>query len=461
MSLFYDYIIIGAGPAGMAAAVTVREYGLTTLVLDEQLAPGGQIYRSIERATTKNAAALGEDYTYGRGLTSDFRHSGAEYITGATVWSIDKNLTVSFNCDNKAKQVKGKRILIATGAVERPVPIPGWTLPGVMGAGAADVLLKSAEIVPAGQVVLAGSGPLLLLVTCHMLENGVEVAGLLETTNYSDYLKALPEIPAALKKSDYLVRGLKMRRQIRNAKVPCYTGVRDLEAIGKDKLESVKFTAKKSHTIEAQTLLLHEGVIANTQMTRMLNCDHGWDSNQRYWSATTDEWGNTNIDGIAVAGDSGKVCGAKIAEACGRLAGLETAHRLQYISRSQRDWAATPHKKIISDEKAIRPLLNRMFPPNPQALVPPNDDTIVCRCEEITAGQIRQSVSLGNHSPGAVKVHTRSGMGPCQGRMCGTTIAEIIADYRKVKVSEIDPLNIRPPVKPVTLGQLAKLELWE
>lgn len=253
-----------------------------------------------------------------------------------------------------------------------------------------------------------------------------------------------------------------MRRQIRNAKVPCYIGVRDLEAIGKDKLESVKFTAKKSsHTIEAHTLLLHEGVIANTQMTRMLNCDHGWDSSQRYWSATTDEWGNTNIGGIAVAGDSGKVYGAKIAEACGRLAGLETAYRLQYITRSQRDWAATPHKKIFSDEKAIRPLLNRMFPPNPQALVPPNDDTIVCRCEEITAGQIRQSVSVGNHSPVAVKIHTRSGMGPCQGRMCGTTIAEIIADYRKVNVSEIDPFNIRPPVKPVTLGQLAKLELCE
>ncbi len=462
MNKYYDFIIIGAGPAGMAAAVTARQYGLTTLVLDEQAEPGGQIYRSIERADAEHAASLGEDYTGGRPLVEAFRKSGANYLAGATVWNIEKDLTVSLNLNNRSLQVRGKRILLATGAVERPVAIPGWTLPGVMGAGAADLLLKSAEMVPAGRVVLAGSGPLLLLVACHMIEKGVHVAGLLETTRQGDYLRALPALPAALRKSEYLLRGVAMRRQIRRAKLVSYTGVRDLAACGDDKVQSVRFTCGgTSHEIQADTLLLHEGVVANTHMTRMLNCEHEWNQHQRYWSPLMDEWGNTSVSGIAVAGDSGKVYGAKTAAACGHLAALDAACNLLNLSVEQRDWAARTYQQIRTEEGAIRPFLNRLFPPSHQALVPPDDQTLVCRCEEITAGQIRHSVAMGNHSTGAVKVHTRSGMGPCQGRMCGLTIAEIIADSRNAAVPLVEPFNIRPPVKPVTLGQLAAMELCD
>lgn len=460
MNTLYDFIVIGAGPAGLAAAATAREHGLSTLVLDEQAEPGGQIYRAVERADARHVAAFGEDYRRGQDLVQEFRASGAQYRPGATVWNVDRDLTVSIVADGRATQVRGKRLLIATGAMERPVAIPGWTLPGVMGAGAADVLLKSAQMVPSGRVVLAGSGPLLLLVACHMLEHGVQVRALLETTKFSDYLKALPEIPGALKKSDYLLRGLSMRRQIRKAGIPTYQGVRDLEALGAGKVEKVRFTCGgDSRELAVDTLLVHEGVVPSTQITRMLNCEHAWDEVQRYWHPVVDAWGNTSASGVAVAGDGGRVCGAKTAEAAGRLAALDAACRLKGLSRQQRDWAARPHQQLQAEEGAIRPFLNRLFPPNPQALVPPQDETLVCRCEEITAGQIRHSVAMGNHAPGPVKVHTRSGMGPCQGRMCGLTIAEIIADCLKVSVPDVDYFNIRPPVKPVTLGQIAELEL--
>ena len=172
-----------------------------------------------------------------------------------------------------------------------------------------------------------------------------------------------------------------------------------------------------------------------------------------------DSWGNTSVSSVSVAGDCGGIWGAKAAENAGHLAAINIAHRLQAISAEDREQAAQPLLKGLEREKAIRPFLDQLFYPGRQALVPSSDATLVCRCEEITAGEIRESVSLGAISPGQVKSHTRSGMGPCQARMCGTTLAEVIADSRQVPTATVGHLKIRPPLKPITLGQLADLEL--
>jgi bacterioferritin-associated ferredoxin len=162
---------------------------------------------------------------------------------------------------------------------------------------------------------------------------------------------------------------------------------------------------------------------------------------------------------VSVAGDCAGIWGAKAAEKAGHLAAIDIAHRLQVISSQEKEQAAGVLLKEMSREKAIRPFLDQLFPPGRQSLVPGSDETLVCRCEEITAGQIREAVSLGAISPGQVKSHTRSGMGPCQARMCGLTMAEVIADSRLVPTPEVGYLRIRPPLKPITLGQLADLEL--
>ena len=161
-----DFAIIGAGPAGMAAAVLAVEFGLDTLLIDEQERPGGQIYRAIERAETDPSvsSSLGADYLAGRSLATALHASGAEYRPATTVWHIDPDGTLSLASDSAVDTVTARRILLATGAIERPVPIPGWTLPGVMTVGAAQILLKTADLVPDGRAVLAGQGPLLYLV---------------------------------------------------------------------------------------------------------------------------------------------------------------------------------------------------------------------------------------------------------------------------------------------------------
>ena len=460
MKTRYDLIIIGAGPAGMAAAAEAKKSGLSVVVLGDQWSPGGQVYRAIERTRPEKLKVLGPDYQNGQHLAHRFREANVEYLPGASVWQVEPDLIVSFLFENNARQIKGKRILIAAGARERPVPIPGWTLPGVMAATAADVLLKSHGIVPSGRIVLAGSFPLLFLTAARLIDFGVKIEAVLDTTPFANYVSALPALPKALHAHEYLVKGLRMKQQIRRSRTPIYRNVKNLEAHGTDAVKRVRFSTNgKTRELKVDTLLLHNGVVPDTQITQQLECEHIWYGMQRYWQPLVDNWGNTSQMGVAVAGDAAGIAGAKAAETSGHLAALEAANSLNVISRQERDSIAVPFAKVLLREKAVRPFLDRLFRPDPDLLVPKNDQTIVCRCEEVTAGQLREALALGALGPNQLKSQTRCGMGPCQARMCGLTVAEIIAEYRNEDVDKVGYPRIRPPIKPITVEQLSELEL--
>ena len=457
MSDKVDLLIIGGGPAGLAAAIEADGLGLSALVLDEQHAPGGQIYRGIETVHPETLAVLGDDYRQGAALAETFRSSNAAYQPGASVWRVDEDGTVAYSQDGKAATAKGARVLVATGAMERPVPIPGWTLPGVMTAGGAQVLLKSSGMVPSGRVVVAGCGPLALLITQQLIRAGANVVALLETTRLGDYLSAAPHLLTALRARDYLRKGRQLRRDIREAGVPIHSSVEGLAAVGEDKVRAVAFTRNGAQSeIPTDTLLLHFGVAPNTQITRQVFCDHEWYEPQRYWRPVRDAWGATSQAAIAVAGDGGGIDGAVAAALTGRLATLDAAHRQGKIDQAERDRRAAPLRTEFATHQAIRPLLDALFPPPPQ-ICAPDDATIVCRCEEISAGDIREAVALGAMGPNQLKAFTRCGMGPCQGRMCGLTVSELIAKARGEAVEDVGYYRIRPPIKPVTLGELAAM----
>ncbi len=453
-----DFLIIGGGPAGLAAAVEADALGLSTLVLDEQSEPGGQIYRSIESAHPDTAALLGDDYRHGATLAEAFRKSDAAYRPGASVWRVDEDGSVAYSQDGRGATATGNRILVATGAMERPAPIPGWTLPGVMTAGGAQVLLKSAGFVPSGRVVVAGCGPLALLITQQLVAAGADVAALLESTRFGDYLKAAPHLLGALRVRDYLQKGRKLRRDIRAAGVPIHSGVEKLQAIGDGHVRAVSFQRNGAQTeMPVDALLLHFGVAPTTQITRQVFCDHEWYEPQRYWRPVCDEWGAASQEKIAVAGDGGGIDGAIAAALTGRLAALDAACRKGAIDRAERDRRAAPIRRELERHQAIRPLLDALFPPPQEICAPADDATIVCRCEEISVGDIREAVALGAMGPNQLKAFTRCGMGPCQGRMCGLTVAELIAEARGETVEDVGYYRIRPPIKPVTLGELASM----
>jgi len=454
-----DLIVIGAGPAGMAAAATAATLGLTVTVLDEQARCGGQIYRNISKNADKNQELLeilGTDYARGSALAKEFADSDIDYRPDTTVWQVGAGGSVSISRDGKAESIQGRHILVATGALERPVPVPGWTLPGVMSAGAAQTLLKGSAMVPSGRVVIAGSGPLLLLVAQQLAAAGAEVAALLETTKPGAYLAAAGTIFGALKAPEYLRKGLDMRGRVRATGMPWHTGIRGLAAEGEGRLERVSFDdAGKRHSIDADVLLLHEGVVPHVQITRQLGCEHEWVDDQRFWRPVLDDWGGTSIEGISVAGDGGGIGGAEAAAVAGRLAALEIAHRLGVLASGGRDARAQSWRAEWSRHMAIRPLLDRLFRPNPEILVPREDDTVICRCEEITRGEIKDVIRNGIQTLNGVKRVTRAGMGLCQGQTCQQLVARILTEELGLSAADIDPTTARGPVRPLRLGVFA------
>ena len=457
-----DLVVIGAGPAGMAAAVLAGELGLDTVLLDEQDSPGGQIYRAIERAGPDGTgkSPLGADYLAGRTLVEALRASRVRYRPGMTVWHIDPGgaggdgaVSVSLLGPGGSETIAARRILLATGAIERPVPIPGWTLPGVMTAGAAQILLKTADLVPEGRTVLAGQGPLLYLAAIQLARAGAPPLLLLETTPRENYAASLRHSGGWWAGRRDLGKGLAMVAELRRLGVPVRRGVRGLRALGRSRLEAV---AWKGGEIAADHLLLHEGVIPNTQIGLALQLAQVWDEAQRCWRPAVDEWGRASLPNVAVAGDAAGIAGAAAAVLSGRLAALDAAHLLDRIDAAERDRRAAPLRADLARERAIRPFLDALYRPTDPVLCPA-DDVIVCRCEEIAAGRIRRAVRLGAQGPNQIKAFIRCGMGPCQGRLCGPLASAIIARARGASIEEVGTFRPRAPYKPITVGALAGL----
>ena len=455
MTAAYDIAVIGAGPAGMAAAATADGLGLATVLIDEQASPGGQIYRNIEGAPLADRAVLGAEYQAGAALAAALRGSGVDYLDTTTVWSVTPENEIGVTRAGAARLMSAKHIVLATGALERPMPLPGWTLPGVMTAGAAQVMLKSAAAVAPG-AVFAGCGPLLYLIVGQYLRAGAPVAALIDTTPRINLWRAAPLLPQALAAGGYLAKGLAMMRDIRRAGVPVIRGVDGLAALGEGRLGAVAYSrGGRRATIETEHLFLHQGIVANVNLAMAAGCAHRWDARQLGWRPACDVWGRSSVDGVSIAGDGAGIGGARVAELDGRLAALDVACRLGRIEAAERDSRAAPLHAARRRDLRIRPFLETLYRPADDLRTPLADDVIVCRCEDVTAGDIRAALALGCPGPNQLKAFTRCGMGPCQGRLCGPTVTELIAAERGVPVADVGYYRLRPPVKPVTLGELA------
>ena len=445
-----DLIIIGCGPAGMAAARTAAEAGLRVLILDEARRAGGQIYRNV---SVDAAPWLGPDYRAGAALVSALEHPNIRSEFAATVWRIEAGGRVIWSQNGASQISTAPHILLAGGAQERPTPFPGWTLPGVMSAGAAQILMKTAGLLPR-DAVLAGSGPLLYLIAAQMIDAGTPPKALVETQSSAMMLRALPHFPRALLALPLLLKGLGLLQKIRKAGVRRHTGAKDFAATTHGSDIRFAFSAKgQRHQIDTPLLLTHQGVVPATHTSRAAGVAHLWNDAQQALQPVTDGWGRTNQPHIHIAGDGAGIAGADAAQAAGALAALDILHlsgRISQDTRAQR--AAAPHAAWVR-ARALRPFLDAAYAPLPEILAPAGD-TIVCRCEEITAAEIRQSVTEGANGPRQVKTATRAGMGPCQGRMCEGPTRGILAACGITPA----PARIRTPIKPVTLGELSQLQ---
>jgi len=442
-----DLLIVGAGPAGIAAAMEATSRGLSVLMLDENGAPGGRIWQALEAR-----GAHDPDEAAGLSLISRLRASSVMARYNAAVWAIEPDGQVFWSESGIAHAAMPRKILLATGTIERPLPIPGWTLPGVMMVGAAQIALKTGGLVPSGRTWLAGQGPLLLLYAVQALRAGGQIAGILDLSDGFAPFRAMRHV--TLTGLAAIQKGLAWRRVLTQAGVP-WIAAYDLRAEGDTALRHVVFRAGGVWRREtADLLLLHDGVIPSVQLSRAAGCVHTWQEAQRCWFPLSDPWGRTNLSNVVVAGDGAGVGGAAAVELSGRIAALGVAHALGRLDIAQRDIAAVPLRRHLQRHLAARPLLDTLFAPRPMRLA---DWTLVCRCEEVSAGDVRQAVRAGCGGMNQLKAYTRCGMGPCQGRMCGPVASDVLAQAREVPMSAIEPLRTRFPIKPVSLGELASL----
>jgi len=435
----------------LAAASIAARAGLSTILFDENPGLGGQIYRAIESTPLKQWSLLGGDYWVGADLVADARASGAAIESGATVWSLDRSLVLGVSQAGAARLVQARRVIVATGSLERPFPIAGWTMPGVMTVGAAQTALKAHGLVPEGRTILAGSGPLLWLFAAQVLRAGGRIDVILDTAPRRNWLDALFHAPEFLL-SPYLARGWRLLREVK-ARVKVLPA-QEIAARGDGKLAEVVADGRRW---PADLLLLHQGVVPNVNLALAAGAAHRWNARQLCFEPVLDQDFSTSVPGIAVAGDGAGIAGGAAAAERGRIAAIAAVRALAPD-------AAVPDPQAIRQslqrEEMGRAFLDALYRP-PEALRRPAGETIVCRCEEVTARQVRDMARIGCEGPNQMKAFLRCGMGPCQGRLCGLTVTELIAEERNATPADVGYYRLRPPVKPITLGELASLPVSE
>ncbi len=471
MSALLPLLVVGAGPAGMAAAVTARRFGVECAVCDENAAPGGQVWRNVERVAASRPGTLdllGPDYGRGLAAVRRFRASGARLLARTAVWQADANrhagrVEVGLNIDGAARLVHARRVLFATGAMERPVPIPGGTLPGVMSAGAVQTLLKNASLVPDSAPVLVGSGPLLLLLAWQLARAGVPPAALWLTVPRERMLESMAELPAALLAPAQLGKGLRWLHELRRMGVRPRWGVHGVRALGDDRLRCVVAMSPAGECrVDAELLLLHEGVVPSPHLAMSAGCRFEYDPLQHGFRPVHDGRGNSSVAGLMVAGDGAGIGGAEAAAISGRMAGVEAAFALGAIERVLRDHLLDADRRALARALRTRPWLDRLFEPARAVLAPDDDETIVCRCEMVRVADLRRLSALGVPGPNQAKFFSRCGMGPCQGRMCALPASGVLARHAGTTPAEIGHFRQRPPVKPLRVAELAALtDAWQ
>ncbi len=418
-----DVLVVGAGPAGLSAAIAAAEAGASVVVLDERTATGGQYAKPL--ADSHADAAPDAQFRLGIDLRNRALAAGARIETDATVWG-------GFAADEIAALVRGRaiayrprRLIIAPGAHERPVPLPGWTLPGVMTTGSLQTLVRAQRVCPGEHVLIAGSGPLNLQLACELVACGVKPLAVVESAPRPSATAWRQALTMARTSPDLLREGVGMLITLKRAGVPVLWSARIKQFSGHGRVQTAHVAGRtfdRSYSVDVVALNL--GFQPETGLARALGAKQRYvDVGLGHLASETDADGRTTVSNVFAVGDGASIGGSRVAIASGRLAGLAAARDLGLTAPDEPATRAAQAKA-----RAFQDALWTLF--RPIRLRPGSvpDETIVCRCEEVTAGRIRRELSDGLASIAALKKATRAGMGRCQGRFCAATIARLCPD---------------------------------
>jgi D-hydroxyproline dehydrogenase subunit alpha len=464
-----DLIVIGGGPAGISAATVAADAGMRVTLLEDRPTLGGQIYKQPPIGfDVLQPDQMGKEYKVARSLLDAIERTDAEVLTGHMVWGIwdqvqHKDVSV-YNEAGESLQFRAPNIIIATGAYDRPVPFPGWTLPGVLTAGGAQSMVKIQKVLPGDRILMAGSGPLILAFSCQLHQLGANIVGIVEAAPSPGYLQRVKlAASAGLQNAGLLREGIGYLNYVRQHNIPMYYGHAIARAEGESEVTGAVIRkidhdwnpiAGTEHHIDVDTVCIGYGFLPSTELLKTLGCELDYDEQLGGQIPTRTRLMETSVPGVYAVGDGSGVAGAPASIVEGRIAALSVAAKSGALPRARarvrvrrelRSWNAIQRfRAVLDDTYRIRPGIYNWM----------TDDTVICRCEEVTAGEIRRFV--GNaEDPNYTKSLTRASMGLCQGRNCSRNVSWLVARETGQHPVRIMSLNARPPAKPVPLGAIA------
>lgn len=457
-----DVLVVGAGPAGLSAAIAVAKSGLDVLVIDERSQAGGQYFKQPAVEYNIDDHELDNQFREGADLVKRAMAAGVRYQAGATAWATFNEEKLAFTVNGETRLVTPRRFILANGAYERPLPVPGWTLPGVMTTGAVQTLLRAYRTSPGQRVLVAGNGPLNFQVARELGAAGATVVAIAEAAA-SPLRSPLNFLRMAIADPALSLDGVRQFAALKRAGVPLHFRHSILRLDGDEKVESAtigrvddsgRLITGSASEYEVDAVCMNYGFLPQGDLARSLGCEFTFNAQTASWTAQRDAECRTSVPGVFLVGDAAGLGGARVAMAEGAIAGHAIAVEL---GADEHLPAATlaPLRRQLRRNHRFQAALWTMFDAPLLATQFTTADTLVCRCENIARRDLDSVMSDHCHSLGAVKKITRAGMGRCQGRYCALSMAALGAELGFEKTDAAAFFAPRPPFKPLTVRDIA------
>jgi thioredoxin reductase/bacterioferritin-associated ferredoxin len=459
MTRQFDVLVLGGGPAGMRAAISAARQGLTVGLIDEGHRPGGQVYRAPSFPFRAADLRAGTDLARGELLRAELEATNVVVFARHRAWFAAPDLRIGCFGPDSPVELSARALILATGTTERVMPVPGVTLPGVIGLAAATILLKAHGAIPPSPTVVAGLGPLLYAVAAGLLKAGGQVAAVVDLLRPAEWAAALPGLVG---RPDLLARGALWRAALVRAGVPVHVGATVTAIHGTashDGVAAVEIARVSQdwtpeparRTVAAASVAIGHGLTPATEFARLLGVKHQFSAEFGGWVPQL-EADRKAADWVYIAGDCAGISGAAAAEWSGMLAGLAASRDLGAMKPDRYNAASRSARMRLARAERFGRTISRLMTLRPGLMAATTPDTVVCRCEDVDRAHIEEVVARGARHLNQIKSTTRCGMGPCQGRSCGEGVAEIVAAQTGLPREAVGLWTARTPLRPIPLA---------